>query len=144
MRRVLKPKHAEEHSTKESNQFRAWEVVMLVQPEEMDPRIYKTLYYVRARLPEHAATAANAYWQRWEKEDNPDTVDQAGITKLDDEDYLEVWERAQTFPHRFVGMKDNPSAFTYWEPGYGQEDGRRLPLISSIQMPELPKNFNKQ
>jgi len=151
IKQVARPKHVEEFSLKEDAQFQPWEVVMLVQPERYDPRLYKTIYYVRAPLgqPGSAAVMANRCWLQWEKIDKgfkfqpyPDTVEQAGVSRMTEEEWSYVWIEAQRYEHNYEGMKENPSVFTFRKPGYGEEDGKRLPLKSSIIMPGMP-GFNK-
>lgn len=134
-----RPKYAEELTSTESPGVTPWEVVMLVQPSEFDPEIYKTVYFVRAATPYQAAILANQFWTQWEKVDMglefsryPDTVDQAGVTCLDEGDWKEAWQEAQRYKHRYAGMKENPSVFAFWKPGYGVVDKRPLSRVGDL------------
>ena len=139
LKHVARPKYAEEFKSTERAGMTPWEVAMLVQSSEVDPEVYKTVYYVRAARPDFAATMANNYWTQWEKKDMglefekyPDTVDQAAVLCLDEGDWAELWEEAQRYRHRFAGMIENPSVFTFWKPGYGVVDKKPLARVGEV------------
>lgn len=139
IRHVDRPRYAEEFTSDERPDMTPWEVVMLVKASALTDEAYKTLYFVRASSPYLAAVLANQTWTTWEKNDlglqheaYPDTVDQAGVQRLQEPEWRECWKEAQRYRHRFLGMRENPSVFTFWKPGYGVVDKKPLTRVGDI------------
>lgn len=122
-RKVERPKHAEELSTRESDKFRPWRVTLKVEPsmEDREPIDYDI--YLRCETPEQAQWTAYAAFTAWEKTrvgltdiDWPRVSEEvpSEAFPLDEDTWSDVWKYAKAhFPCRWTGMDENPSIFRF-------------------------------
>lgn len=122
---IARPKYIEEISGNEAAVHQPWEIMMMVQPVEHDESTYPVMYYIRAQKPHEAAMMAHQLWQQWEKIDKghefhkyPDISGTGAGSGIDEEEFQEIWIEAQKHPHKYMGMRENPSAFAYMPKGY--------------------------
>jgi len=140
----------EQLTSRGSKNMTPFEVQLPVQFTAEDPRVYFVAYYIRAPSPNAAALVAGRCFLRWEKVDKglefhkfPDILDtvEGSCTVLDDGDWSIAWDKAQRFPHKSIGPKDNPSIFVFWPEGYGQAPANPGIVVPST---EEIKNLGKK
>ena len=100
----------------------------MVKPSELDPATYPYYVYIRAGAPDQAAMMAHQLWVQWEKKDKglefsryPDVEDLGAGQGMSEDQFQEKWKEAQNYSYRYVGMRENPSAFAFMKPG---QDGK--------------------
>jgi len=133
---IARPKHTEEISGDEAAIHSTWEIMMMIKPKEIDEFCYPTYYYMRAGNGQQAAMMAHQLWSRWEKVDKglefhryPDVEEMGAGRGIEEAEFQEKWKEAQRYEHQYVGMRENPSAFTFRKPGYGVESESKSQII---------------
>jgi len=130
IKRVARPRHPEQLSGKESGRFQAFWVRLPVLVAKGEEPIMRD-YCARAPHPGDAATLCEKMWNIWEKNERglkgreyPEVDGYGGVVCLDEGDWAEKLREARAHRHRFQGMPENPSVFTWWK-----EDRPRPQLV---------------
>ena len=143
-RKVERPKHAEELSTRESNKFQPWRVTLKIEPsmEDREPIDYDI--YLRCETPEQAQWTAYSAFTAWEKTRMGLTdIDWPRVSEevpseafpLDEDTWSSIWKYAKAnLPCRWTGMDENPSIFRFTDDKWVAEMKKRKKR--SILVPE--------
>lgn len=122
---VAKPKHAEEHSTRESLDFTPWKITLKVEVDRFEPEPVDYDIYLRSPSPAKAQWLAYGAFMKWEHhakgipdDDWPMVSERVSseAQKLTEKDYEEMWKVAQQHPCYFAGMHENPYIFRFTTP----------------------------
>lgn len=144
-RRLPKPKHAEMYSLQECAKFQPWKCILKVEVDEYDLEPIDYEIYLRAQSPDDVQQTAYACFMIWEHQrsgipeyEYPKVSEHvpSEAFKLTEDQYMEFWKEAQTYPHVATGDKRNPSIFRFAKPGWNRRSGIIKPNAPSIIVPD--------
>lgn len=127
------PKHPEAYSTRESAAFQPWKVDLKVEIDADDPTPIDYTIFIRAQSVANAQYMAYALFNKWEHVD-PEIEDPwprvctgehapSEAERLTEDQWSSFWIEAQSYPHVYVGMRENPSIFRFAKPGWNYRGG---------------------
>lgn len=144
-RRLPKPKHAEEYTTKECARFQPWMCILKVEVDQFDLEPIDYVIFLRALNAEDVQATAWKAFMVWEhlrsgihEDDYPkvSTQVQSVAYTLTEDQYMEFWKEAQSYPHVATGGNINPTIFRFAKPGWNHRSGIIKPGNASIIVPD--------
>lgn len=145
-KRMERPKHPEAYSTREYAAFQPWKIDLKVEIDNLDPTPITYTIFCRAQNVHNAQYMAYAAFMTWEHV-NPEIEDPwprvctgedqpSEAEKLSEDQWEAFWKEAQSYPHVYVGMRENPSIFRFAKPGWNHRGGILDGTGKSIIVPD--------